>query len=205
MTLHYFCHLGGLLKLALSSSDDGNHASIRRQCRSGQLHAVSGYVAWPRFGTLRRAIHSVSHAFDLQRWSSYRTIAKTIPKRYPSFTKSSPGDRLGTQKAEQVVDVSAKTMPKHYNFEVSSCEWPKHAESHFLSKRLAAWRDHPSSTKEDQTGTGKSTSAPQQGWGSKWLRFKTMLKQRLKNVKICQNRKPCKTIGDSLTWWRTSA
>ena len=123
MTLHYFCHLGGLLKLALSSPDDGNHASIRRQCRSGQLHAVSGYVAWPRFGTLRRAIHSVSHACDLQRWSSYRTIAKTIPKRYPSFTKSSPGDRLGTQKAEQVVDVSAKTMPKHYNFEVSSCEW----------------------------------------------------------------------------------
>ena len=51
--------------------------------------------------------------------------------------------------------------PGWINFEVSSCEWPKHAKTHFLSKRPAGGRDSPSSAKEDKTGTGKSTSALQ--------------------------------------------
>ena len=68
-----------------SSSDYGNHASIRRQCRSGQLHAVSRFAAWPSFGPPRRTIHSVSHTCDLQRWSPRRTRPKTIPKRYEKF------------------------------------------------------------------------------------------------------------------------
>ena len=72
----------GCLYSAPTSSDYGNHTSIRRQRRSCQLYAVSRFAAWPTFGIPRRTIHSVSHACDLQRWSPRRTIPKTIPTRY---------------------------------------------------------------------------------------------------------------------------
>ena len=97
----------GCLNSAPSSSDYGNHASIRRQRRQAGVansNAVSRFAAWPSFGRPRRAIHSVSHACDLQNGAPAERYPKTTPK---NLSKSTPGDRLVTKQAERVADVGS--------------------------------------------------------------------------------------------------
>ena len=71
----------------------------------------------------------------------------------------------------------------------------------FFPKDLLVEETLQAARRRDQTGTGKSTSAPQRAQtklAKDETRFKTMLKQRVKKLSKIKYDigKPCKTIGD---------
>ena len=97
----------GCLNSAPSSSDYGNHASIRRQRRqAGVANSMQYLVLLPGLALVDRGelfIQSRTHVTckDGARAERY---PKTTPK---NLSKSAPGDRLVTKQAERVADVGS--------------------------------------------------------------------------------------------------
>ena len=59
-------------------------------------------------------------------------MLENMPDSMPEGMPDRRLDRMPEGMPDEVQEYAA-----HYNFEVSSCEWPKHAKTHFLSKRPA--------------------------------------------------------------------
>ena len=162
---------------------------------NGQLHAVSRFAAWPSVDRSKLFVQSCLHVTCKD-----GLRAERYPKRYPKETQIFP-------KASRVTTWSQNRPNRWWmlvvgrivkdwilcagwiNLEVSSCEWPKHATTHFLSKRPADWRvnlpkhrgggpheSHKHGQKHKCTPT--RANKDRRGSGSKWTRFKTMRRQR---------------------------
>ena len=92
--------------------------------------------------------------------------AERHPKQYQNdiqiFSKAPVGPKTGCWHCVVVTGSNFVRWPG--TFEISSCERPRHVRNHFLSRRLAGWRDCPSSSKEEpreRQALAKTTNVPQ--------------------------------------------